>query len=111
MEFPICAFGLGPISETGFWHPQRLASPGHPAKARADCKDGLEVESQATGNQNPDEQKGQCWSFSFAGVDVELFAGDLSWVPKEMDGPETEDGENMTVVYFVSSFGFQGSLG
>ena len=49
--------------------------------------------------------------------DVELFAGDVPWEPKQMPTPgeakdeQGNDGEDMTVVYLVSSFGFSGSPG
>ena len=50
--------------------------------------------------------------------DVELFAGDIPWVPESMvheDSGENVgqdgEGEGMTVIYLVSSFGFSGSPG
>ena len=43
--------------------------------------------------------------------DVELFAGDLPWVPEEMEEGEPVDHVAMTIVYLVSSFGFSGSPG
>lgn len=49
--------------------------------------------------------------------DAELFAGDVPWEPKQMaclgeaEDEEDEEGEDMTIVYLVSSFGFSGSPG
>ena len=49
--------------------------------------------------------------------DAELFAGDVPWEPKQMAcleeaaDEEDEEGEDMTIVYLVSSFGFSRSPG
>ena len=43
--------------------------------------------------------------------DVALFAGELPWLPSEMEGGEQVDGGDITVIYLVSSFGFSGSPG
>ena len=46
--------------------------------------------------------------------DVELFAGDVPWQPDVMSGEgekEGVEGEEMTIIYLVSSFGFSGSPG
>ena len=44
-------------------------------------------------------------------ADVELFAGDLPWCPEHMEGEVFAEGEEFTVIYLVSSFGFSGSPG
>ena len=43
--------------------------------------------------------------------DVALFAGELPWLPNEMEEGDAVDGEEVTVIYLVSSFGFSGSPG
>ena len=43
--------------------------------------------------------------------DVALFAGELPWLPAEMESGEHVEGEDITVIYLVSSFGFSGSPG
>ena len=43
--------------------------------------------------------------------DVELFAGDVPWQPESMTGGGQAEGEEMTIIYLVSSFGFSGSPG
>ena len=41
--------------------------------------------------------------------DADLFAGDLPWVPEEMEnGDRDDEGVDLTVIYLVSSFGFSG---
>eukprot|EP00435_Cladocopium_sp_Y103_P071083 s29_g36.t1 len=48
-------------------------------------------------------------------ADVSLFAGDLPWQPGKVFGEETAEVEGpkgeVTVIYFISSFGFSGSPG
>ena len=43
--------------------------------------------------------------------DVALFAGELPWLWMEMEHGEDVEGEDVTVIYLVSSFGFSGSPG
>ena len=91
------------------WHPPAI-QPKHEQIARM----VLRQKAKLPGIQILMSKKDIAGAFRLLWVDprdVELFAGDLPWVPEEMEGNEPADGEDMTVVYLVSSFGFSGSPG
>ena len=91
------------------WHPPAV-QPRHEQVARL----VLFAKSQLPGVEVLMSKKDIAGAFRLLWVDpkdVELFAGDLPWVPEEMEGGEDMAGEGMTVVYLVSSFGLSGSPG
>ncbi|CAE6959396.1 unnamed protein product [Symbiodinium sp. CCMP2592] len=91
------------------WHPPSV-QPRHEQIARL----VLFAKCQLPGVEVLMSKKDVAGAFRLLWVDprdAELFAGDLPWVPEEMEEGDTATGEGMTIVYLVSSFGFSGSPG
>ncbi|CAE7036810.1 unnamed protein product [Symbiodinium sp. CCMP2592] len=91
------------------WHPPSV-QPRHEQIARL----VLFAKCQLPGVEVLMSKKDVAGAFRLLWVDprdAELFAGDLPWVPEEMEEGDRATGEGMTIVYLVSSFGFSGSPG
>ena len=92
------------------WHPPAI-QPRHEQVARLI----LRFKSRVPGVEVLLSKKDIAGAFRLLWLDsrdAELLAGDLPWVPEEMEGDgEKATGMEMTVIYLVSSFGFSGSPG
>ena len=92
------------------WHPPAV-QPRHEQIARL----VLRAKAHLPGAEVLMSKKDVAGAFRLLWVDprdADLFAGDLPWVPEEMEpGVRESKGVEMTVVYLVSSFGFSGSPG
>ena len=92
------------------WHPPAV-QPRHEQVARL----VLRAKAHLPGIEVLMSKKDVAGAFRLLWVDpndADLFAGDLPWVPEEMEnGDRGDEGVDLTVIYLVSSFGFSGSPG